>query len=512
MPEVEDQISDSEGSELRTTERAADGLDGLSGRASSSALWTIVGLGSGQIIRLISNIILTRLLLPEYFGLMALATVFLQGLELFSDIGIGPALIQNKREDPAFVNTVWTTQAMRGVGLCVIAMALSIPFAAFYDEPLLASLAQATALTAVINGFTSTSIFTEGRHLHLKRPALVRLMGQLAGTVSMVVCAWLTRSIWSLVLGGIVGASVETLLSHVWLPGIRNRFWFERRAARTLFSFGVWIFLGTVAGFAASQADRLILGKLTTMSTLGVYSIAVMLASAPVEALSNVSLSVLFPLYTRVHYSSSDLSKVFSAGRWPVVIIGGWAASGFIGGGPTIIRLFYDSRYWDAGWILQILSTGLWFGIVLGGTRAAIVLAVGRSDLTAAMAFSKVLGMIVLVPLGYLAAGLSGAIVGFAASELVRYSVATLSSVWLGYDGRRVDLQLSVRVGIAALVSWSAVAGLTELGISNVVLHAVTVFVVATAFWARSLSVLIGRLRRREPLFMVDGEVIGEQA
>jgi hypothetical protein len=58
MPEVEDQISDSDGSELRTTERAADGLDGLGGRASSGALWTMVGLGSGQIIRLISNIIL----------------------------------------------------------------------------------------------------------------------------------------------------------------------------------------------------------------------------------------------------------------------------------------------------------------------------------------------------------------------------------------------------------------------------------------------------------------------
>ncbi|MDH3201716.1 MAG: oligosaccharide flippase family protein [Myxococcales bacterium] len=503
---MEEQVSDSGGSELPTSTQSPERLNDLDGRASSGALWTILGRGSGQVIRLVSNIILTRLLLPEYFGLMALVNVFLQGLALFSDIGIGPALIQNKREDAGFVNTVWTTQAIRGVVLFLIGVALSVPFAAFFEEPLLSSLIQVTALTAAIQGFTSTSIFTHSRHLHLKRPALLRVLSQLAASVAMVACAWVTRSVWSLVLGGIVGASVEMLLSHVWLPGIRNRFWFERRAARSLFSFGVWIFLGTVAGFAAGQADRLILGKLTTMSTLGVYSIALLLASAPVEALSHVSFSVLFPLYSRVHYSSKNLSEVFSSGRWPVVILGGWAASGLIGGGPTIVRLLYDARYWEAGWILQVLSAGLWVGIVLGGTRSAIVLAVGRSDLTAVMAFSKVLAMVVLVPVGYLLAGVSGAIAGFALSELVRYSVSAHASASLGFDERLVDLKLSIRVGIAALVSWSAVAWLTELGISSAVLHAIVVFMLATAFWVRPLSVLVGRLRRGEPLFMGDGE------
>jgi len=57
-------------------------------------------------------------------------------------------------------------------------------------------------------------------------------------------------------------------------------------------------------------------------------------------------------------------------------------------------------------------------------------------------------------------------------------------------------------VGLAALISWSAVALLTELGITNVVLHALVVFALVTAAWARPLMVLIGRLRRKEPLFL----------
>jgi O-antigen/teichoic acid export membrane protein len=487
-------------------QRQATDLDDLGARASTGVVWIIVGLGSGQVIRFISNILLTRLLVPEYFGLMALVNVFLQGLELFSDIGIGPALIQNKREDEAFVNTVWTSQAVRGVGLCLVAAVLSGPFASFYEEPLLASLIRVMALTALIRGFTSTSIFTATRHLHLKGPALVRLFSQLAGAIAMLGYAWATRSVWSLVLAGIVGAFLEVLLSHVWLPGIRNRFWFERRAARALLSFGVWVFLGTIAGFVAAQADRLVLGKLITMSALGVYSIAVLLAAAPVEALSSVSMSVLFPLYSRLHYSSHNLSEAFDAARRPVIIIGGWVTSGLVGGGPTIVRLLYDSRYWEAGWILQVLSGCLWFGIVLGGTRAAVALAVGRSDLTAAMAFSKVVGMVVLVPIGYSLGGANGAIAAFALSELVRYSAALVATVGLGFDERLVDFTLSLRVGVASLLGWATTAWLTRVGLDSVPLHAFAVFVVATMFWARPLSVLVNRLRHGRSLFSIKSE------
>ena len=507
---VDRQNVDSEGSEPPSKLGSTEGLGELGSKASSGALWTIVGHGGGQVIRLAANLILTRLLLTEYFGLMALVNVFLVGLQLFSDIGIGPTLVQNKREDPGFVNTVWTIQVVRGLALCSIAFPLASLFAEFYDQPILTPLIRVAALTAAIRGFISTSIFTETRHLHLKRPVIIQVGAQLAGAVVMVAWAWTTRSIWSLVVAGIVAALITTVLSHVWLPGIRNRFHFERRAARSLFVFGTWIFFSTLAIFAANHVDRLIFGKLTTMSTLGVYSIAVMLALAPTQALSSVSNRVLFPLYTRIHHSPEDLSQVFRTARWPLLILGGWAAAGFIGGGPTIIRLLYDSRYWEAGWMIQMLSAGLWFGIVLGGTYGAVVLAVGRGDWTAAMAFSKFLGMLAFIPLGYWAGGFAGAVGGLAVSELVRYAVAVRGATRLGFDERREDVKLSVRVAIAALAGWSAVAWLTELGITHIVLHALVVFVVVTTFWARPLMVLFSRVRRKESLFLRDAQLSDE--
>jgi len=479
-------------------------------KASSSAVWTLLAHGGTQVLRLAANLIVTRLLLTEYFGLMALVNVFILGLHLFSDIGIGPALIQNEREDPDFVNTVWTTQVVRGLALCAIAIPIAAPYADFYDQPILATLIRVAALTAAIDGFTSASIFTETRHLHLKRPVLVQFSGQLCGALVMVTVAWLTRSIWSLVLGGIVASAVTMTLSHVWLPGIRNRFRFDREAARSLFAFGAWIFLSTLAIFAANELDRIIFGKITTMATLGVYSIAVMLATAPTQALNALSSRVLFPLYSRIRYSSRDLSEVFLSARRPLLVLGGWATAGLVAGGPTIVRLLYDSRYWEAGWMLQILSAGLWFGMVLGGTAGSVVLAEGRSEWTAAMAFSKVAAMAGFVPLGYWLGGFPGAVAGLGVSELVRYGVAEFSAVRFGFDGRLQDLRFTVRVAVAALAGWSAVEGLTRIGLTQVVLHALVIFIVVTAFWAGPLFGLLGRIRRKEPLFVSEEQLSTE--
>src|SRR6056297_1078407 len=88
--------------------------DALRTRAIKSAIWTVGGIMTSQILRLISNLILTRILFPEAFGTMALVLVFITGLAMFSDLGIHTSIIQNDRSrEPAFLNTAWTLQIIR---------------------------------------------------------------------------------------------------------------------------------------------------------------------------------------------------------------------------------------------------------------------------------------------------------------------------------------------------------------------------------------------------------------
>ncbi|MDY7023361.1 MAG: oligosaccharide flippase family protein, partial [Cyanobacteriota bacterium] len=84
-------------------------MSSVKNQAVKSTIWTVVGYGGSQVLRLGSNLILTRLLIPELFGLMALVHTFIIGVALFSDIGIRPSIIRSNRwNDPLFLNTAWT--------------------------------------------------------------------------------------------------------------------------------------------------------------------------------------------------------------------------------------------------------------------------------------------------------------------------------------------------------------------------------------------------------------------
>ena len=89
----------------------------LKKQAVRGTIWTVFGYGSSQVLRFGGNLILTRLLVPDLFGLMALVQIFIRGLSLFSDIGIRPSIIRSDRgDDPIFLNTAWTIQVIRGFG------------------------------------------------------------------------------------------------------------------------------------------------------------------------------------------------------------------------------------------------------------------------------------------------------------------------------------------------------------------------------------------------------------
>ena len=101
-----------------------------------SSLWSVGGFGLGHALRLASNLILTRLLFPEAFGLMALVTIFMIGLEMFTDLGIVTSIIQNKRgEEADFLNTAWTIKVIRGIVIFICIYLIAGPVAWFYEEP-----------------------------------------------------------------------------------------------------------------------------------------------------------------------------------------------------------------------------------------------------------------------------------------------------------------------------------------------------------------------------------------
>lgn len=366
-----------------------------------------------QVLRLASNLILTRLLFPEAFGLMALVSVVLVGLAMFSDVGIGPAISQNPRgDDPDFLNTAWTINVIRGAVLWLATCALGWPAARLYDAPELAWLLPAAGLTLLIAGFNPTRIDTANRHLLLGRVTALDLMAQVIGIVAMIVLALVMRSVWALVIGAIIGSVAKLVLTHYGLPGLRNRFHWQPSAGAELIRFGKWIFLSTACGFLLAQGDKAILGAYLPLDELGIYNIGFFLASFPVLLGGAVSGRILIPLY-RDHPPAASAENFARLRR-----LRGGMTAGILAllavmalAGVPLVGLLYDDRYLAAGAVVVAVAC-VQVPAVIGMTYDQSALAAGDSRsyflVIAAKAAVQTLAFLIGAEMG----GLRGALIG----------------------------------------------------------------------------------------------------
>src|SRR5690606_6613373 len=231
---------------------AAAPAETLQRRAIRASAWTLCNHGAGAVLRLASNWFLARLLIPDDFGMSMLVLAFISGLSMFSDIGLGPNIIQSKRgNDPAYYNTAWTVQVIRGFLIWLAACALAYPAAMFYARPQIAYYLPVAAVAAIIYGLSSTSIDTAGRKLDARTMALLGMSQLLVNVVVMAVWAWFHPTVWALIAGYLASQTYRTIYSHFMIPEVRNRFCWDREALASMLGFGRWVFVSTVITFLA---------------------------------------------------------------------------------------------------------------------------------------------------------------------------------------------------------------------------------------------------------------------
>lgn len=393
---------------------------GLFARLVRSVGWTAFGYGASQAIRLAANLVFTRLLFPEAFGLMALVSVFLVGLSMFSDVGISSSIMQNKRGDePDFLNTAWTIQVLRGVLLWLGCCAVALPAASFYDEPLLAQLLPVAGLSLLIAGFNPTQIDVSNRHLQLGRVVTIDLTAQVISAVIMVAMAYVMRSVWALVLGAAVGAIAKLVLARIYLPNAKNRFMWEKSAVHELVHFGKWIFFSTALAFVIAQGDKAVLGKYLSLDVLGVYNIGYFLASAPMLLGGAIIGRTMIPLYRErpPGESAENFQKIrklrFTLTGTVMALMLFMAFTGAL-----IVNFLYDSRYALAGPIVVALAFAQIIQVI-GLTYDQAALAAGDSRNFFFLFATRAVVQITFFLIGVETAGLFGAIAGQALSMLL---------------------------------------------------------------------------------------------
>lgn len=410
-------------------------------------------------MRLVSNLVLTRLLFPEAFGLMAIVTVGVAFLQMVSDTGVVTAIQQNKHgDDPRFLHTAWTIQIIRGGVLWLLTFPLGVAMGAFYEQPMLAQLMPAVGITLIIAGLKPTRVYTAQRHLQIGRLTIVELATAFISLIVTIAFAWWLKGVWALVIGQLVSQSIGLVLLYRFLHGKPDRLLLDRDFVKEQFNFGKWLMLSTICAFLNKQGDRLVLGKFLALNVLGIYTIAFFLASVPMLLASAVFSKVMVP-FLREKPPSASRENFLALRR--IRLIGSMLLISLVILlsiiGPNLVNLLYESRYYDAGGMLVLICVSS-LPVFLSQGYGMVPLTYGESRKYAAVTAMRTVLNVTFLLIGVNYAGLVGAIIGFGVGRLLNYPVL----VWALYRYKAWDPLLDAWLliygtfgcGIAVWMNW----------------------------------------------------------
>lgn len=302
------------------------------------------------------NMVLTRIIAPDQFGLMAVVLAAIALFDAMTEVGVSQAVIQNKRgSTPEFLNVAWWINAVRGVVIFGIAAALSPALASFYEEPELASLLIVAFVSMIFSGLTSPKIYALQRQFRFGASVAVTQGAALLGTVFTLVLAFTLQNVWALVLGTVFEAFVRFVLSFILCP-IKPSFRIDKQSRKDLFRFTKGMIGLSFLTFLVSKADIFVLGSLVSTETLGLYSMAVTLAMFPLTVFSKVVQPLVVPILATYQDTLDKMLAIYTRMERLIWLFGlPLATTMAVSAGP-ILTVVYGAPYEAAAGPFAIIA------------------------------------------------------------------------------------------------------------------------------------------------------------
>ena len=409
-------------------------------QAVSSSLWVTGARLVARSLDQVLLIVLARLLVPEDFGIIAMAGVFTRMLGLFSTMGVTPAIVQRLSVDDEFLSTVFWGNFATGIGFTLVGVGIAGAIGRFYNAPLVGAVFSALSLRFVLSGMSAIPNGLFGRQMRFALMEVREIVGVAIGGVTGIALALGGAGVWSLVVQVVVGDVARTLLlwqATSWRP--RRVFLWAR--FRELWAFGGQMLGSQVSNYAVKYFDNLLIGKALGAVMLGYYSFAYSLFLAPLIDIALTVGRVTFSAFSRLQEDAQRLRRGFLLTTQYVGLCAAPVLVGIFLTAPDLIRLVFGAKWMPAVPVLRILTVA---GFIKSQAIVwnAILPAVGRVDVLFKLSVGSAL---IYLPAFFV--GLRWGIVGVAAA----YTFSTVILVpWQLVLVRRV-LALRMRDYLAAL-------------------------------------------------------------
>lgn len=367
-----------------------------SSKIFSNFIWRFAERCGAQGVKLIVELVLARILLPEDYGLIALVTVFIQILNVFVDSGLGNALIQKKDADDLDFSTVFYFNLVWCLILYLFLFVSAPCFASFYGKYELTPVLRVLGLQVIISGIKNVQQAYVSRTMQFKRFFYATLAGTLGAAVIGIIMANLGFGVWALVCQQLFNVLVDTTVLWVtvkWKP--KKMFSFDR--LKVLFNYGWKLLASSLLDTIYAEIRQLIIGKLYSSSDLAFYNRGKQFPNLIVTNINTSIDSVLLPTMSKEQDNKERLKKMTRKSIQVSTYIMAPLMIGLACCASNVITLVLTDKWLPCVFFLQIFCiTYMFYPIHTANLNA--IKAMGRSDLFLKLEiWKKVIGVVLLL-------------------------------------------------------------------------------------------------------------------
>lgn len=385
--------------------------------AANSVPVLVTTIAATNVLRIISNLVLTRLLAPEAFGVVGVLSSITVILQMLTDMGYHAFLVRAREAGGRLLDVVWTLRLARSAILTIIMFAGAGALAAAFDKPELETPIRAASFLFLFEGARSLHPILAERARRVSYVTVLEFAAYLLQLAITIAAAFVLKSFWAILVGMYAGAFVVAAFSYVLYPGGPHRIQFDRRIGGELWRFARVVVVSSAITLVVSQADKIFIGRTLTLDEFGLYMLAVNLTLAAQGLIRAYVLRVLFPLFAETAREAADaLARIYYAARRRMTLILAFLLGGGVGGGPLLVRILFDDRYLGSGVFVSLLCLAPLFSLMtLPAEQLLIALGRIRSALEANVV--RLAWIVVAAPLGLHHYGVVGLVAAFALIE-----------------------------------------------------------------------------------------------
>lgn len=376
---------------------------------AKGSAWMVLFKLFEKSISIVSTIIIARLLVPDDFGIVVIAIIIVEFLELLRAFGFDMALIQNQQATKEHYNTAWTFNVIAAAAIAALLVAFAPLISGFYEDDRLSAILPVLAAGVLISGLENIGVVAFRKELTFHKEFIYLLSRKAISFAATISLALYFRNYWA-IIGGMVATHVGIVMLSYAIHNYRPRFCLSK--AKELLNFSGWLLLNNLLTFVNYQAGRAILGKMVGTSTLGTYTLATEITKV---ASSEIVLPInraTFPGYSKLkdHYPALKTSFLNTLGLIAILIMP--ATIGLASVAPLLVPILLGEQWLAAIPIMQV--TAISSLITALASIQMIYLALGKPRI---MTIIMIIRVVIFLP-AFILATLSHGIMGAVYSSL----------------------------------------------------------------------------------------------